>query len=456
MMKWVWHCCLAAVSAFSALFVACSENTSTAGSSFETENSIAMTVMSGSAPAAYTKVIVRPQDYLAGASSRVIGEDENADSASGIFNRMTDGRGQLNLPKMKAGNYVVEARGEDEKAFARISVKDSVCDSISLNLAKTTSVSGQVLMPVGVKSVRVGISGLDYFVQTDSLGKFEFASLPTSALPEDSTFNAVGFIFSSYDYVDMNGESTTFDSFQTLGVAVVPANKDSVEKVYIGYRPSQIPVEKDTVEKDTVKQDTIPQDTTAVDTIPEDTISTYLMLDDFENDTYGWYSSVSRNATVELNSVDEGKFGLVAHMTCHKDSNVVWTMMGHNFSKFYDFSTVDSVRFWVRGDNPNGDSMWVSLSFDVHVYTAADSLLGYETGKAWAHKPVTDKWTRVVVTPDDLEPADEHKMGGNIGWDAVKDHINSIGIFSALASDEGNYELWVDDVEIFGVVNLAP
>lgn len=446
MKKWVWQIGLAAAGAFSALLAACSDGTNTAGSSFETENSVAMTVqLADGTPAARTKIMVRPNDFLAGASSRTVKDlVVESDSAAGIFNEVTDGQGRLTLPRMKAGNYVVEARGESKKAFARFTVKDSVCDTLSMELATTGSMKGQVLMPAGVSSVSVGIRGLDYVVRTDSLGNFEFPSLPEGA------FNAVGFIYSTYDYVDVNGNIDVFESFQALGVAPVTVSSDkTLEDVVIGSR-AQAPV--DTVPADTVNKDTVAED--SVEVYP------YLLLDDFENGTYGWYTSVSKYASVKLTDVKGGgKFGQVASLDCHKDSLYIWTMMGHNFSKFYDFTGLDSVVLWARGLTENADSMWVSVSFDVHVdNSTADSLLGYELGKAWAHMPLgrDGEWVRVVVTPDDLVPPDSLKIGGNIGWDAVKEHVNSIGIFAGSDADSGDYELQVDDVEIFGVRELAP
>lgn len=448
MKKWVWHITLAAASALGALFVACSSSDGlgggTAGSSFETENSVAMTILlADGSPAARTKVLVRPNDFLAGSSSRYANSSVEADTIVGIYNKETDDQGQLTLARMKAGDYVIEARGNSEKAFARLTVKDSVCDTLSMALAKVGSMKGQVIMPEGVSSVSVGIRGLDYVVQTDSLGNFEFPSLP------QGSFNTVGFIYSTYDYVDVNGKVDVVENFQALGIAPVKVESEKpLEDVTIGSRPQP-----------SVPQDTLPADTTETDTVPEDTVEVYpyLLLDDFEDSTYGWYSSVSRNATVELTSKSVAKFGLVASLQCSKDSAIVWTMMGHNFSKFYDFSGLDSVVLWARGLSSDSDSMWVSVSFDVHVdNSTADSLLGYETGKAWAHYKLDgQEWTRVVVVPDDLVPADSNKVGGNLGWDAVKDHINSLGIFAG-SQEIGEYELQVDDVEIFGVKGLAP
>lgn len=438
MRKWVWHIGLAAVGAAGGFLAACTSDSgvgNTAGSSLETENSIAFTILSkDGSPAARTSVIVRPEDFLAGANARHLTEDKlvETDSAAGIYNAKTDDQGQLTLANLKSGRYVVEARGEMEKAFARIVVEDSVYDSLSMSLDETGSVKGQVLMPMGMKTATVGVRGLDYFVQTDSLGNFEFPSLP------EGSFKAVGFVFSVNAYVDDNGSLDTYERFQTLGVASVEVESaEVVENVKIGSKPTK-PVVKDTSAADTV------------DAYP------HVILDDFENDIYGWYTSVSKFASVSL-SAAEDRNGFVAHMECSRDSNYnVWTMIGHGFSDFKDLSQLDSVVLWARAASEDADSIWLSVSFDVLVDNkSADSTLGYESGKAWTHVPVTEEWSRIVVTPDDLIPADSNRIGGNIGWDAVKDHVNSFGIFGGRRG-AGSFEVWIDDVEIYGVKDLFP
>ncbi|WP_407444141.1 carboxypeptidase-like regulatory domain-containing protein [Fibrobacter sp.] len=421
MKRWVCHKGLVAIGALGALVTACTGGIDPQSSStFETENSVALFVpQSDGSPAARSKVLVRPADFLAGKASV---DEVTFDSVAGIFNGETDHDGRLNVPKMKSGKYVVEVRNEKSKGSGRFTVLPDACDSLTVDMAKSGSLSGQVLMPTGVSSVKVGIRGLDYVVQTDSLGNFEFESLPAGS------FNAVGFIYSTSDYINEDGDLDTYESFQALGVASVDVKSDETkEGVVIGSRKGP----------------------SAADTLP------YVMLSDFEDSTYGWYTSFSRFSKMKLSAVaGGGKYGLVAHMDCHSDSLYTWTMMGHKFGKFHDFSSLDSVRFWARGENPDNDSMWVSVSFDVHVdNSSADSLLGYESGKAWAHKAITNEWTKVVITPKDLVPPDSNKTGGNLGWEKVKDHVNSFGIFSARINT-GDYEVWVDDIEIFGVKGL--
>ena len=114
MKNWVWHIGLTA--AMGALIAACSAGTETAGSSLETENSVAVVLKvrkDDGSPAARTKVFVRPADFLAGANNMALSKDSaglespvvESDSSVGVLNMETDDQGRLNLPRLKAGSY---------------------------------------------------------------------------------------------------------------------------------------------------------------------------------------------------------------------------------------------------------------------------------------------------------------------------------------------------------------
>ncbi|MCF0221852.1 MAG: hypothetical protein HUK19_06125 [Fibrobacter sp.] len=415
----VCHISLVTVGAVSAFLVGCGLLGDQASSTFETENSVALVATrADGSPAARSQVLVRPEKYLAEATYGDLSSEEGMGADRISYNAETDDKGQFNVPKMKSGRYVVEIRNGDDKGTSRFTVSETECERLEIELEKSGSLSGQVLLPAGVSSVKVGVRGLDYVVETDSLGNFEFESLPAGS------FNVVGFVYSTTDYINEDGEDDTYESFQALGVAPVTVrSKNSVEGVIIGSQ-SKEPSTED------------------------------FILFDFEDSTFRWNTSNSKYSTMSLDAVDGGgKYGLVAHMDCHSDSLYTWTMMGHNFATFHDFTSLDSVVLWVRGQNPESDSMWISVSFDVMLSSAADSALGYETGKAWAHMPITDEWSKVVVTPDDMVPSDSNKVGGNIGWDQVRDHVNRFGIFAG-RKNTGDFDVWVDDVKIYGVPGL--
>lgn len=429
MKKWVWHIGLTA--AVGALIAACTAGKDTAGSSLETENSVAavLTVKQDGSPAARTKVFVRPSSFVAGANNLSLSKDYKgydspvveADSAAGILNLETDDQGQLELPRLKSGTYVVEAREESKKAIARIMVTDSSYDSVSIEMTTPGSISGRVYVPERESYVTVGIQGLDYFVDTDADGNFEFKSVP------QDTLNVVGFVYRVYKTVDLNGNPSTYTHHLSLGARRVEVDSEKVsENVVIGQPPSP-----DTVAKDT-------------------NIYPVVLFEDFEDSTSGWYTNVSKYAEAKLGT-DEDRDGLVAHLEYSNDSNYNWVLMGRSLNGVVDMSSMDSVVFYARGNKSSKDSsQWISFSVDVLMDSVELAKNGYENGKAWVHMTLDTAWTRYVVTPKDL--ADTARIGGNIGWENVKDHVTNLNFFGGGVGHD--FEMWVDDVYIYGVKGL--
>lgn len=438
MKKWVWHIGFAA--AVGALIAACSSSNGTdpsAGTSLETENSVAVVLavkQSDGSPAARTKVLVRPVDFLAGANNMDLVKDHEkgespvvvSDSTLGILNLETDEQGRLNLKRLKPGTYNVEARQDTTKAFVRVVVTDVSRDSVSIKLEPTGAVSGQVYVPENENSLTVGVKGLDYFVETDEDGKFEFKSLPKGLL------TLVGFSFHTYKTLDMEGKPTAISNMMTVGSTNAKIEPGKTTEVTIGQKPVVAP---DT----TVKEDVYP----------------VVLFENFEDSVYGWYTSVSKYATAELDAKKNvhGRKGLSAHFVYQNDSNANWALMGHALDKMTDMSELDSVVFWARAGL--GDSaQWISVSFDVLLDSIALDTTGYENGKAWVHLELDTTWQRFVVTPKDLIEPDEHNIGGNIGWDEVKEHVTNLNFFGGGVTEGVPYEMWVDDIVIYGVKNL--
>ena len=445
MKKWVWHIGLAAMGS---LIAACtSGETNNAGTSLETENSIAVALAvqkDGGLPAARTKVFVRPSDFLAGANNFALSKDKDykdeespvveSDSAAGILNVETDDQGRLNLPRLKPGAYTIEARQDSDKALAYVMVTDSSCDSISIKMEASGAIKGQVYLPEDVSSVTVGIRGLDYFVETDSLGNFEFPSVPGGML------NVVGFVYRTYQTLDMDGNSSEISNFMPVGTRNTKVESEKTSKnVMIGQK--KIVIVADTSDNE--------------DTTGNENVYPVALFADFEDSTYGWYISRSRYADAELDAERNvaGRKGMSAHFVYQNDSNANWALMGRALNEMTDMSELDSVVFWARS-GLSDSSQWISVSFDVLLDSIALDTTGYENGKAWVHLELDTTWQRFVVTPKDLIEPDEHNIGGNIGWDAVKDHVTNLNFFGGGVTQGTPYEMWLDDVTIYGVKGL--
>ena len=236
----------------------------------------------------------------------------------------------------------------------------------------------------------VAIVGLDYYAKTDSQGFFEFKSLPAG----------------EFSVLALS------DDYESMGSA--PADVRSGDSVNVRIE------------------------------LPEDTTPNQFVFEDFEDGVDEWTVRVFNHATGDLEAVeDEVRKGMVAYFKSVNDSNLGWVLMGNSFDGSVDMSNLDSVTFYAKG-LPKNDSarIYLSFSFDVNVDSTAD----YESGKAWVHYDLTPEWKRyVVAVPDSFVPADTNRVGGNIGWDAVKSHITNISIFGGIGG-----EIWIDDITMYG------
>ena len=385
MIKRAWTYGMAAL-AF--CYVAC-DSGRTAGSSMETENSIAVLVqLADGTPAARMDVIVRPESYLAGA------DDLGSDSLYQLHFE-TDEQGRVILSDVPSGSYVIEARNDslNLKGFEKIAyVASDTTTPLMVEVSEPSKVSGHVGLPQLVRrSATVSVQGLDYQVPMDSTGYFEFESLP------NGNVEIVAFV----------SEDET-DSITVYGKIEADVGTKSSKKLYLG-------------DSAYVKK--------------------YFVFDDFENGADDWKPSASKNAEVKLDVTSAGhnRKGKVAHFVCERDSAADWdwALIGRELGGFVDMSELDSIRFWARGSVKSR----ISFAFDVLVNT--DSVTSADNIKSWRHFEVDTAWTRYTVIPSQLDTADSN--GGNVGWDAVKKQVTKISIFGAMGT-----EVWVDDIEVYG------
>ena len=385
MIKRAWTYGLATLALFN---VAC-DSGRTAGSSMETENSIAVLVqLADGTPAARMDVIVRPESYLSGASE--LGSDSLYQ-----LHFETDEQGRVVLSSVPSGSYVIEARSDslNLKGFEKIAyVESDSTTPLTVEVSEPTKVSGRVGLPQLVRSsATVSVQGLDYQVSMDSTGYFEFESLPNGNVEIVAFVNEAG-----------------VDSVTEYGRIEADVGSDSSENaLYLGDSAY---------------------------------VKTYFVFDDFENGKDGWEPSASYNASVDFDIVpaERGREGNAAHFICVRDSAADWdwALIGRDLGGYVDMSNLDSIKFWARAS----EKSQISFAFDVFVNS--DSVTSSDNKKAWKHYEVDTVWTQFVVIPAELDTANN---GGNVGWDSIKDSVTKISIFGQMGT-----EIWVDDIEVFG------
>ncbi|WP_406538169.1 hypothetical protein [Fibrobacter sp.] len=385
MIKRAWTYGLATLALFN---VAC-DSGRTAGSSMETENSIAVLVqLADGTPAARMDVIVRPESYLSGASE--LGSDSLYQ-----LHFETDEQGRVVLSSVPSGSYVIEARSDslNLKGFEKIAyVEADTTTPLTVEVSEPTKVSGRVGLPQLVRSsATVSVQGLDYQVSMDSTGYFEFESLPNGNVEIVAFVNEAG-----------------VDSVTEYGRIEADVGADSSEgALYLGDSAY---------------------------------VKTYFVFEDFENGKDGWEPSASYNASVDFDiaPADRDREGKAAHFICVRDSAAEWdwALIGRELGGYVDMSNLDSIKFWARAS----EKSQISFAFDVFVNS--DSVTSSDNKKAWKHYEVDTVWTQFVVIPAELDTSNN---GGNVGWDSIKDSVTKISIFGQMGT-----EIWVDDIEVFG------
>lgn len=385
MIKRAWTYGLATLALFN---VAC-DSGRTAGSSMETENSIAVLVqLADGTPAARMDVIVRPESYLSGASE--LGSDSLYQ-----LHFETDEQGRVVLSSVPSGSYVIEARSDslNLKGFEKIAyVEADTTTPLTVEVSEPTKVSGRVGLPQLVRSsATVSVQGLDYQVPMDSSGYFEFESLPNGNVEIVAFVNEAG-----------------VDSVTEYGRIEADVGADSSgSALYLGDSAY---------------------------------VKTYFVFDDFENGADDWKPSASYNASVDFDIVpaDLDREGNAAHFICVRDSAADWdwALIGRDLGGYVDMSNLDSIKFWARAS----EKSQISFAFDVFVNS--DSVTSSDNKKAWKHYEVDTVWTQFVVIPAELDTSNN---GGNVGWDSIKDSVTKISVFGQMGT-----EIWVDDIEVFG------
>lgn len=177
-----------------------------------------------------------------------------------------------------------------------------------------------------------------------------------------------------------------------------------------------------------------------------------VLLADFENassqnallspaTSYHWYSATGdSNATISpakneqfsnaLTPAGNGRTGTAAAIS-YTATSPNYAMIGTRLAADpRSFAHLDSLELWVRGDGN---------------YTVILENLDVEDNMKVIYKGINQKdWTRIAIRPQDFSPSDS--IGGNYGWEAVKDYITTFTVFM----NDGT-TFWVDDIRFYGV-----
>lgn len=403
--------------------VACTSNDAeVAGSTLETENSIALlaTLPNGN-PVENALVFLHKSDFLRTADTQVT---ENAPE--------TNENGIFSLDTLSPGKYIAEVKTKQNDLELKGAISFEITNHLDSSVIFSVKVDEGAIFSGSVQTQQqnawVMIRGLEYAVPVDSLGNYSFPSLPLG----DFEFVLV--------HLDSNENYKVTASVQQC----VGCNSPSIPII----DTTRVILPSDSIDKDSTLQDLTPSDSTIqkpdstqVDTSKTDTVP-HFMFENFESGTTEWYSSFSQYASgyLEHTTAGNSRDGYAAHFVCQNDSAYNWALMGKYLGGPVDMSDLDSVVFWARGSV----NTYISFSFDIVNGTNPD----ITSVKSWAHIYLDSEWKKYTLTPSNLLKADS--IGGNVGWENVKTGITNISIFGGTGG-----EFWIDDIEFFGYEKFA-
>lgn len=315
MKRWLWI-----LFAILGAIFGCSRET--AGSTFETENSIAIIVTDLGGFSVQSKLVIHRSDFL---------NWPGADSSEIL---QTDSLGILKIDSLPVGEYFVEAQTENSeflhKGFCKFSVPKILPDSglnVFVETAEPAMLRGEFLSEK--TPVWIFIPGTDYAALVDSNGTFEFSSLPRGVLEWTAVYVA-----------------------DSAGVILGEGSVD-------------------------VAADT-------VNVLLQDTVSKKILFEDFENGLGEWYRSVSEfaTATLELDTLSDR--GSAAHLIYQIDSVANWALLGRSFGAEVDMSDLDSVVFFAKGSQGSRISFsFDAIADSADVFESGKSWEHFELDSAW-------------------------------------------------------------------------
>ncbi len=301
---------------------------------------------------------------------------------------LTDTAGYFAIDRLLPDSETVEVVSGNRGVFATISAKNfQNKDSLRFVMCRLGTLKGKVELSDGESFATVKIYGTGKSVKTDSDGNYEIDSLPPA----------------------------------TYRIHVVTSNFEMDDTVAVKEGPkmvSLIDFESGTF-RDNLKAPALEG-------------TGYLAVTDTSVKT----TPSPDSALAGIENAGAGREGLAFHWTSSSAKSGLWSFFGmwicHEDSPC-DFSALDSIVYYIRGTG----------SYSFAMESMGDS--NYR-GKALFHDSldVAEKWIRKTVKPSDF--ADGDSLWGNLGWETIRDKITNIAI-----SAYGESEIWLDDIEFYGV-----
>ena len=336
-----------------------------------------LALLNNGTPAAYATVALRKADAMV--SEYVV---QNAVVESDL---RTDKNGRFDMEWPTKGNYRLTVF-KSGYAYSKVYSAKELAKLDTIHLDATASVSGKVTLRSSAEYLWVGVYGLDLMVKTNDVGSYVLPNVPAN---------------------------------DSLGIYFVTA--DSANSLYAEWNAIAEPYSTEF-------------------------LSPVMVLQDFEGDFDGWYVNTdalfkgttltpAKNVadgvvydSTRKSKVFHGKYKLA-------DDDYAWVLVGTMFEYEMNFSAIDSVVFYAKGDGN------IRLSLENYI----NDTKSLKAATDWM--PLSKDWQRISVNPAELCVGNAKTETCFTSWSGVKNVVKQLHIFPA----DGT-EFYIDDVTLYGAL----
>lgn len=298
----------------------------------------------------------------------------------------TDKNGRFDMKWPKSGDYRLTVV-KDGAAFSKIYKAKDLAELDTIRLEATASISSKVTLRTGEEFLWVGVYGLDLLVKTNDAGAYVLPSVPAK--------DSLNIYFVMPDsakslYAEWKAIAEPYNTKFTNPVMVLQDFEDGIKSWYVNTDPL-------------FKGTTL---TPAANKVAEGIV----------------YDSTRKS------KVFHGEYKLA-------EDDYAWVLVGTTFEYEMNFSAIDSVVFYAKGDGN------IRLSLENYI----NDNKSLKAATEWL--PLSKDWQRISVNPAELCVGNAKTETCFTSWSGVKNMVKQLHIFPQDGS-----EFYVDDVTLYGAL----
>jgi hypothetical protein len=329
-------------------------------------------------PATYATVALRAADAKV--------EDYAVQNTMVESELRTDKNGRFEMEWPDSGNYRLTVT-KDGFAYSKVYKAKDLAKLDTLRLEATASISSKVTLRTGEEFLWVGVYGLDLLVKTNNAGSYVLPSVPAR--------DSLDIYFVMPDsaktlYAEWKAIAEPYNTKFTNPVMVLQDFEDGIKSWYVN---------TDALFKGTTL-------TPAANKVADGIV----------------YDSTRKS------KVFHGEYKLA-------EDDYAWVLVGTTFEYEMNFSAIDSVVFYAKGDGN------IRLSLENYI----NDNKSLKAATEWL--PLSKDWQRISVNPAELCVGNAKTETCFTSWSGVKYLVKQLHIFP-----QDGTEFYIDDVTLYGAL----